>query len=61
MPGHDHSIVRHMVAGDLNTNEALWLWNCPITSEELDIWHHVNEYVLIFITIKLLYTYHTYF
>ena len=48
MPGHDHSIVRHMVAGDLNTNEALWLWNCPITSEELDIWHHVNEYVLIF-------------
>ena len=35
MPGHDHSIVRHMVAGDLNTNEALWLWNCPITSEEL--------------------------
>ena len=48
MPGHDHSIVRHMVAGDLNTKEALWLWNCPITREELDIWHHVNEYVLAF-------------
>ena len=46
MPGHDHSIVGNMVAGDLNSHKALWLWNCPVTNEELDIWHHINEYVL---------------
>ena len=46
MPGHDHSIAGNMVAGDLNSHEALWLWNCPVTNEELDIWHHMNEYVL---------------
>ena len=46
MPGHDHSIARNMVAGDLNGQEALWLWNCPVINEELDIWHHINEYVL---------------
>ena len=39
MPGHDHSIARNMIAGDLNSHEALWLWNCPVTNElELDIW-----------------------
>ena len=46
MPGHDHSIAGNMVVGDLNSHEALWLWNCPVTNEELDIWHHINEYVL---------------
>ena len=46
MPGHNHSIAGNMVAGDLNSHEALWLWNCPVTNEELDIWHHINEYVL---------------
>ena len=46
MPGHNHNIVGNMVAGDLNRREALWLWNCPVTNEELDIWHHINEYVL---------------
>ena len=46
MPGHDHSIAGNMVAGDLNSHEALWLWNCPVTNEELDIWHHIDEYVL---------------
>ena len=46
MPGHDHSIAGNMVAGDLNSHQALWLWNCPVTNEELDIWHHINEYVL---------------
>ena len=46
LPGHDHSIVGNMVAGDLNSHKALWLWNCPVTNEELDIWHHINEYVL---------------
>ena len=46
MPGHDHSIAGNMVAGDLNSHKALWLWNCPVTNEELDIWHHINEYVL---------------
>ena len=46
MPGHNQSIVGNMVAGDLNSREALWLWNRPVTNEELDIWHHINEYVL---------------
>ena len=50
MPGHNHSIAGNMVAGDLNSHEALYgimeLWNCPVTNEELDIWHHINEYVL---------------
>ena len=46
MPGHDHSIAGNMVAGDLNSHETLWLWNCSVTNEELDIWHHINEYVL---------------
>ena len=49
MPGHNHSIAGNMVAGDLNSHEALWLWNCPVTNEELDIWHHINEYVFIYI------------
>ena len=46
MPGHDHSIVGNMVAGDLNRHKALWLWNCPVINEESDIWHHINEYIL---------------
>ena len=46
MPGHDHSIAGNMVAGDLNSHKALWLWNCPVINEELDIWHHINEYIL---------------
>ena len=46
MPGHDHSIAGNMAAGDLNSHEALRLWNCPVINEELDIWHHINEYVL---------------
>ena len=45
MPGHNHSIAGNMVVGDLNSHEALWLWNCPVTNEELDIWHHINEYL----------------
>ena len=42
MPGHDHSIAGNMVAGNLNSHKALWLWNCPVINEELD---HINEYV----------------
>ena len=38
MPGHDHSITGNMVAGDLNSHEALWLWNCPVSNEELEIY-----------------------
>ena len=43
MPGHDHSIARRMIPGDLNSPEALWLWNCPIVREGLDIWSYINE------------------
>ena len=45
MPGHDHSISKRLVPGDLNTREALWLWNCPIHDEGMDINQHLNEYV----------------
>ena len=57
MPGHDHSIAGNMVAGDLNSREALWLWNCPVTNEELDIWHHINEYVLFIFIFSLTLTF----
>ena len=43
MPGHDHTLTNRMAAGDLNTEEALWLWACPIVDEGLDIWQHLNE------------------
>ena len=43
MPGHNHSIAKLMAAGDLTSTEALWLWNCPIIDEGLDIWHYINE------------------
>ena len=43
MPGHDHSIAKLMAPGDLTSTEALWLWNCPIIDEGLDIWHYINE------------------
>ena len=38
-----------MVAGDLNSHEALWLCNCPVINEELDIWHHINGVRIIYI------------
>ena len=43
MPGHDHSIAKLMAPGDLTSTEALWLWNCPIIEEGVDMWHYVNE------------------
>ena len=43
MPGHDHTLTRRMIGGDLNTEEAVWLWACPIVDEGLDIWQHLNE------------------
>ena len=43
MPGHNHSIVRRMIPGDLNSTDALWLWNCSIIHEGLDIWIHIKE------------------
>ena len=57
MPGHDHSIAGNMVAGDLNSHEALWFWNCPVTNEELDIWHHINEYILFIFIFSLTLSY----
>ena len=41
MPGHDHSLVPKLKPGDLGTQEAFFLWNCPIKNEGLSIRQHV--------------------
>ena len=43
MPGHDHSIVPKLKPGDLGTQDAFFLWNCPIQDEGLSIRQHVIE------------------
>ena len=43
MPGHDHSLVPKLKPGDLGTQEAFFLWNCPIRDEGLSIRQHVIE------------------
>ena len=43
MPGHDHSLVPRLKPGDLGTQEAFFLWNCPIRDEGLSIRQHVIE------------------
>ena len=35
MPGHNHSLVPKLKPGDLGTQEAFFLWNCPIKDEGL--------------------------
>ena len=41
MPGHNHSLVPKLKPGDLGTQEAFFLWNCPIRDEGLSIRQHV--------------------
>ena len=43
MPGHDHSIVPKLKPGDLGTQDAFFLWNCPIQDEGLSIRQHIIE------------------
>ena len=43
MPGHDHTIVPKLKPGDLGTQDAFFLWNCPIQDEGLSIRQHVIE------------------
>ena len=43
MPGHDHSLVPKLKPGDLGTQDAFFLWNCPIRDEGLSIRQHVIE------------------
>ena len=43
MPGHNHSIVPKLKPGNLGTQDAFFLWNCPIQDEGLSIRQHIIE------------------
>ena len=60
MPGHNHSIVRHMVAGDLNTNEALCYGIVQLLVKNWTFGITLMSMYENFIIIKFLHTYHTY-